>query len=92
MCCAGIYNDATLVGMDFVVQQASIRGIRVLIAFENYWQHYGGTDQYNRWAYQEGSGSCDGDFNCRDVFFEQTQQRGTSCPVQWYIIYPTTID
>jgi hypothetical protein len=51
------------------------RGIRLLIAFGNYWQHYGGTDQYNRWSYQAGKGTCDGEFACRDEFFSDPYAR-----------------
>lgn len=52
----GQYDEATLVGMDFVLNEASKRGIRMLMVFANYWSHYGGIDQYNTWSYQAGAG------------------------------------
>jgi hypothetical protein len=71
----GVYNERTFVGMDYVLHQASLRGIRLLIAFGNYWQHYGGVDTYNRWSYRAGQGSCDGDLACRDDFFSDPYAR-----------------
>lgn len=41
----------------------------MLLVFGNYWQHFGGTDQYNKWSYEAGHGRCDGQFDCRDDFF-----------------------
>ena len=72
---SGVYNERTFVGMDYVIHQASLRGIRLLIAFGNYWQHYGGVDTYNRWSYRAGRGECDGDFACRDEFFSDPYAR-----------------
>ncbi|GMH38711.1 hypothetical protein BSKO_06595 [Bryopsis sp. KO-2023] len=71
----GEYDEATWRGMDFVLDEASKRGIRMLIAFGNYWQHFGGTDQYNRWAWQAGNGTCNGEFACRDEFFTNPYTR-----------------
>ena len=53
-----------------MVHHASLRGIRLVITFANYWQHYGGIDMYNMWSFQAGAGSCNGDFSCRDQFFK----------------------
>ena len=36
------------------LKQASMRGIRLLIAFGDYLPHTGGADQYNRWSFQAG--------------------------------------
>ena len=44
-------------GMDYVVQQASLRGIRLVLVFANYWAMYGGIDQYNIWSFEAGSGA-----------------------------------
>jgi mannan endo-1,4-beta-mannosidase len=35
----GVYDENTFAGLDFVIHQASLRGIRVLLAFGNYWQY-----------------------------------------------------
>ena len=55
--CAGVYDEATRVGMDWVIQQASQRGIRLVLVLANYWAMYGGIDQYNIWSFQAGSGA-----------------------------------
>lgn len=55
--CAGVYDEATRVGMDYVIQQASQRGIRLVLVLANYWAMYGGIDQYNIWSFQAGSGA-----------------------------------
>jgi hypothetical protein len=52
-----VYDEATLVGMDYVVQQASLRGIRLVLVFANYWAMYGGIDQYNIWSFEAGAGA-----------------------------------
>ncbi|GMH38575.1 hypothetical protein BSKO_06459 [Bryopsis sp. KO-2023] len=71
----GEYDENTWRGMDFALDEASKRGVRLLIAFGNYWQHFGGTDQYNRWAWQAGNGTCNGEFACRDEFFTNPYTR-----------------
>jgi mannan endo-1,4-beta-mannosidase len=71
----GVYDENTFAGLDFVIHQASLRGIRVLLAFGNYWQHYGGVDQYNVWSFEAGRGRCNGHFACRDTFFSDTYAR-----------------
>ena len=71
----GVYDENTFAGLDFVVHQASLRGIRVLLAFGNYWQHYGGVDQYNVWSFEAGRGRCNGQFACRDAFFSDAYAR-----------------
>ncbi|CAL8463261.1 g2795 [Coccomyxa elongata] len=65
----GVYDDKVLVGLDFVINEASKRGIRVVLVFANYWAMYGGIDQYNIWSFEAGSGNCNGDSTCRDDFF-----------------------
>ncbi|KAI8800636.1 glycoside hydrolase superfamily [Cladochytrium replicatum] len=39
-------NQASLASMDYVVQQAGLKGIRLLIALTNNWSDYGGMDVY----------------------------------------------
>ena len=53
---AGQYDEATLAGMDFALDEASKRGIRLTLVFANYWSHFGGVDQYNIWSFQAGVG------------------------------------
>ena len=43
-------------GLDFVLNEASKRGIRAVLVFANYWAMYGGIDQYNIWSFEAGSG------------------------------------
>ena len=60
---------------DYAVAEAGKRGIRLLVAFANYWQHYGGADAYNRWSFLAGEGRCDGELACRDDFFSDPYAR-----------------
>ena len=55
---AGVYDEKVLVGLDFVLNEASKRGIRIVLVLTNYWSMYGGIDQYNVWSYEAGSGEC----------------------------------
>ena len=43
-------------GLDFVLNEASKRGIRAVLVLANYWAMYGGIDQYNIWSFEAGSG------------------------------------
>ena len=45
-------------GLDFVLNEASKRGIRAVLVLANYWAMYGGIDQYNVWSFEAGSGEC----------------------------------
>ena len=40
-----------------MLNEASLRGIRVVLVFANYWSQYGGVDQYNVWSFQAGTGA-----------------------------------
>ena len=51
-----MYDEKVLVGLDFAINEASKRGIRVVPVFANYWAMYGGIDQYNTWSFEAGSG------------------------------------
>lgn len=57
-CChgVGVYDEKVLVGLDFVLHEASKRGIRAVLVLANYWAMYGGIDQYNIWSFEAGSG------------------------------------
>lgn len=44
-------------GLDFALNEASKRGIRLVLVFANYWSHFGGIDQYNTWSFQAGAGA-----------------------------------
>jgi mannan endo-1,4-beta-mannosidase len=52
-----VYDEKVLVGLDFAINEASKRGIRVVLVFANYWAMYGGIDQYNIWSFEAGSGA-----------------------------------
>ena len=71
----GVYDENTFAALDFVIHEASQRGIRVLLAFGNYWQQFGGVDQYNSWSFEAGHGTCNGQFACRDSFFSDPYAR-----------------
>ncbi|KAK9811999.1 hypothetical protein WJX73_007485 [Symbiochloris irregularis] len=65
----GQYDEGTWQGYDFAMNEASKRGIRLVLVFANYWANYGGVDQYNQWSFQAGVGTCNADSECRDEFY-----------------------
>ncbi|CAI7857799.1 unnamed protein product [Closterium sp. NIES-53] len=58
----GVYNQTLLRGLDFVLAQARLRGIRVMIAFSNFWGMGDGVNKYIKWA----------GLNHTDLFFNST--------------------
>ena len=56
----GQYDENTFRGLDWSIAEAAKRGLRLLLTLANYWEHFGGVDQYNRWSYVAGHGSCPG--------------------------------
>jgi len=45
----GAYNERALQALDYVIYQARLHNIRLLIPFVNNWDDYGGMNQYVRW-------------------------------------------
>jgi mannan endo-1,4-beta-mannosidase len=45
----GKYNERALRGLDYVLLQARLHGIRILLPLVNNWDDYGGMNQYVRW-------------------------------------------
>ncbi|CAI5979808.1 unnamed protein product, partial [Closterium sp. NIES-65] len=58
----GVYNQTLLRGLDFVLAQARLRGIRVMMAFSNFWGMGDGVNKYVKWA----------GLNHTDLFFNST--------------------
>ncbi|MEO8168420.1 MAG: cellulase family glycosylhydrolase, partial [bacterium] len=48
----GVFNEHALRSLDYVIFQAGVQNIRVLIPFVNSWDDYGGMNQYVRWRSQ----------------------------------------
>ncbi|EFJ50520.1 hypothetical protein VOLCADRAFT_58383, partial [Volvox carteri f. nagariensis] len=46
----GKFNEAVLVGLDWLIQEAGRRGIRLLLVLTNYWPDYGGMPAYVRYG------------------------------------------
>ncbi|CAL8463534.1 g3068 [Coccomyxa elongata] len=46
----GVYNEAMFQGLDYALDQAQQRNIKVLLAFVDNWQQTGGVDQYVAWT------------------------------------------
>jgi len=46
----GVYNEDVLAGLDFLVQEAGRRGMRLVVFLNNYWDWSGGVPQYLSWA------------------------------------------
>ena len=42
----GVYNETALQGLDYAVNQAKIRGLRLILTFTNNWNDYGGMQWY----------------------------------------------
>lgn len=51
----GLYNERALRALDFVLLQARLYNIRLLIPFVNNWDDYGGMNQYVRWRSEAGT-------------------------------------
>ncbi|MBI4535665.1 MAG: hypothetical protein HY708_05255, partial [Ignavibacteriae bacterium] len=45
----GAFNERALRALDFVIHEAAINNIRLLIPLVNSWDDYGGMNQYARW-------------------------------------------
>ncbi len=45
----GVFNERALRALDYIVYQARLHNIRVLIPLVNSWDDYGGMNQYVRW-------------------------------------------
>ncbi len=48
----GVFNEDGLRALDFVVYQAKLHNVRLLIPLVNSWDDYGGMNQYARWRSQ----------------------------------------
>ena len=46
----GVYNEAVFRGLDYLLDEARKRGVRVLLALTDNWQPTGGADQFLNWA------------------------------------------
>jgi mannan endo-1,4-beta-mannosidase len=46
----GVYNEAGLAHLDYVIHRAKQHGIRLVLPFTDNWSYYGGMDQYVEWA------------------------------------------
>lgn len=45
---AGVLSEWTAASLDFVLHEAAVRGIKLLLVLTNYWGDYGGMQQYVR--------------------------------------------
>jgi mannan endo-1,4-beta-mannosidase len=46
----GVYNEAGLAHLDYVIHRAKQHGIRLVLPFTDNWSYYGGMDQYVEWV------------------------------------------
>lgn len=46
----GVYHEPLFDGLDWVVYQAGLRGVRLILVFTDYWEYNGGVAQYMDWA------------------------------------------
>jgi hypothetical protein len=54
---AGEFDERVLRGLDFVLASAQARQIRLLLTLTNYWDDFGGIQQYVEWARASGDTS-----------------------------------
>ncbi|MBA0727511.1 hypothetical protein Golax_000492 [Gossypium laxum] len=52
----GQFDERVFQALDYVIAEASLHGIRLLLSLVNNLQAYGGKTQYVKWAWQEGIG------------------------------------
>lgn len=50
----GVYREQAFAALDWVVAEAGLRGLKLIIALVNNWDEYGGMNQYVRWAGRSG--------------------------------------
>ncbi len=50
---AGVFNESVFEGLDYLLQEMNLRGMRAVMQLNNYWHWSGGMAQYVSWA--EGS-------------------------------------
>lgn len=50
----GVYDEEVFRALDWAVDEAAKRGIRVLLVLSNYWDAFGGAPTYVRWAREAG--------------------------------------
>lgn len=67
------FNDSVLQALDYVIAQAKLNGVRLLLCLVNNWHNYGGKAKYVSWGQLGGEDvSCDDDFytssKCREYY------------------------
>lgn len=46
----GVYNEATFQGLDYMIDQARVHGVKLILAFTSNWTPTGGIPEYVKWA------------------------------------------
>lgn len=65
----GVFGQG-LDALDLIIQEARLRGIRLIVTLTNYWHDYGGISQYARWAgYNTSLGNGDPDHLVEELFY-----------------------
>ncbi|XP_062217840.1 putative mannan endo-1,4-beta-mannosidase 9 [Phragmites australis] len=67
----GVYNEATFLGLDYVIAEAKNRGVYLILSLVNNWDAYGGKKQYLQWARDQGH-----HFGSDDDFFTSSVTKG----------------
>ena len=63
--------------LDYVIQQAEKKNLKLIITFTNYWEAFGGMDQYIKWCNEAGLGN---NLNRDDFYTNETCKK-------WYKDY-----
>ena len=53
----GVYHEPSFNGLDWVLHQASKRGVKLILVLTDYWEHNGGVSQYQDWAAERNRGA-----------------------------------
>lgn len=63
----GVFNQHAFRGLDYVVYQARLHGIRLLIPLVNNWDDYGGMNTYVRWRSEFAAGDLPAKYTQADL-------------------------
>ena len=62
----GVYNETFFDALDWVIARAEAHGLRLILSLTNFWDAYGGMQEYVRWA-AEANGISDGSLDGLDI-------------------------
>lgn len=72
----GVYHEPLFEGLDWVIYQAGLRGLRLILVFTDYWEYNGGVAQYLDWSGTVATGKnvFFGDRRCKEMYKANVKQ------------------